>query len=128
MTRIDEVAAIMYDQMTSMGVQPTVNDIARALDADGHLMPDQPEPYMSKFDSSATFTRDEDSEDGAYIDVNVATGTYRHGRITIDLDPSRGSENGFTLVRAYASPQWCREAAALLLAAANYAEEHANDQ
>ncbi|WP_312981019.1 hypothetical protein [Corynebacterium sp.] len=42
--RIEEVAKIMYDQMTSMGVQPTVNDIARALDADGHLLPDLPEP------------------------------------------------------------------------------------
>lgn len=44
MTRINDVAKIMYDQMTQMGQQPTANDIARALDAAGHLAPDLPEP------------------------------------------------------------------------------------
>lgn len=44
MTRINDVAKIMYDQMTQIGQQPTTNDIARALDDAGHLMPDLLEP------------------------------------------------------------------------------------
>lgn len=122
---IDRAADVVYRTLSGKyGDFGHHEDVAQALAHDGYLMPDLPEPYISKFDTSAVFAPDEDSEDGAYIDVKVDTGRHQRGRITIDLDPSSGSDNGFILVRSYVSPQWCREAAALLLAAADYSERN----
>ena len=131
MTNIDRAAEVLWlpePHLFTSECDDQARELAQALADAGLLMPDLPEPYTSKFDTSALFTPDEDSEDGAYIDVKVETGRHHHGRITIDLDPCHGSDNGFTLIRAYVSPQWCREAAALMLAAADYAEGHASDR
>lgn len=129
MTNIERAAGLLWlpePYLSNDECDDQACELAQAL-ADATpplLIPDLPEPYISKFDTFAVFSRDEDSEDGADIDVRVETGSHRRGRIAIDLDPSSGSDNGFTLVRAYVSPQWCREAAVLLLAAADYAERN----
>lgn len=127
MTNIDRAAEVLWlpePHLSDSECDDQARELAQALADAGLLMPDLPDPYISEFDTAAVFVPDEDSEDGAYIDVRVETGSHRRGRITVDLDPSSGSNNGFILVRAHVSPQWCREAAALLLAAADYAERN----
>ncbi|MGP9760932.1 hypothetical protein [Corynebacterium sp. AOP12-C2-36] len=97
MTRINDVAKIMYDQMTQMGQQPTVNDIARALDAAGHLLPDLPEP---------TF-------------VTGSTVVWKNDGDEVFL------ENGeISIASAIRSPERTQRLALAMLAAADYAERN----
>ncbi|MEY8565177.1 hypothetical protein AALF15_01215 [Corynebacteriaceae bacterium 7-707] len=127
MTRIGDVAALIDNRLALTEEAGTLHDadlMTQDLVDEGHLLPDLPEPHRAKFDNAAIFTRDEDAEDGAYIDVKVDTEPPTRGRITVDLDPSSGGKHGFTRVVAYVNPQWCREAATLLLAAADHAERN----
>lgn len=103
MTRINDVAKIMYDQMTQMGQQPTANDIARALDAAGHLLPDLPEPEI---DSDGWATWDSECVTEAGYHPEKGLWTYDDGRMVQD------------------SAERLREVACIYLAAASYAERN----
>lgn len=85
MTRINDVAKIMYDQMTQMGQQPTANDIARALDAAGHLLPDLPEPDGYVDALSADGVIDKMAYWGHRVDVEAMRDPRRkgYGAITV---------------------------------------------
>jgi hypothetical protein len=112
MTRIDEAAEVIAKHTEVLGASRMRQYdkailAARTLDDEGHLLPDLPKP-------------DEHGEWSIDALVVRIDGINKHVCIE-DVDPYEGQE-------VFMFPDEAREVAYALLAAAAYAEEHANDQ
>lgn len=109
MTRINDVVKIVAPYLDDRHGEPEAKalHIARALDADGHLLPDLPDVKFNRY--------------GIWEDCGV---TVYQGKRTLDLYAAMDyGDTPETL-----EPDEARHTAYALLAAADYAEEHANDQ
>lgn len=110
MTRINDVAALIEKRLSlcdEMCVEPNSDRMAEELLDEGHLLPDLPEPRFDRL--------------GRWEDSGV---TLYRGQRTIELYAAIDYGD----LPETLEPVEARDTAYALLAAANYAEEHENDQ
>ena len=119
-----EAVLIATDGTAAMGFGTELGDqigeeastLARALADAGLLRPDPSSRYDEYYQT--TFARDEDAEDGPHIEASVDKHrpapewkTVHRADVSIDI----GGEHGYHNLHAFATAEWCREAAAVLL-------------
>lgn len=119
-----EVALVATDGTAAVGFGTELGDrigeeastLAQALAAAGRLRPDPSSRYDGGYET--TFSRDEDAEDGPHIEAIVDMHRLapeweivHRAIVSIDI----GGEHGYHNLHAFATAEWCREAAAVLL-------------
>lgn len=112
MTRIDDVAALIEKRLAlcdEMCVEPNSDRMAEDLLDEGHLLPDLPEPTECVGTGNPSWFDGWVQQDWGEVELHHFG--YEIGE----------NDTGLT-------PQQARDLALALLAAANYAEEHANDR
>lgn len=120
MSTIDRAAEVI-DAWTKQGheLNSHVGDpasIARNLADAGRLRPDPSSRYDDQYRTS--FCRDEEAGDGPYIEASLSTHHPAPERKIVhraDVSIDIGGEHGYHILSAYATAEWCREAAAILL-------------
>ena len=90
--------------------------LAEALADEGLLRPGPSSRYDGEY--QASFSRDEYAEDGPHIEASVATHYPAPERKVVhraDVHIDIGGEHGYHILSVYATAEWCREAASILL-------------
>lgn len=130
-TSIDRAARALYDHRLTVGDLPDGvtewkdlpdpwkdewREAARALSDAGRLRPDPSSRYDGYYQTN--FARYEEAEDGPHIeacvDMNCPAPEWEivhRADVSIDI----GGEHGYHNLHAFATAEWCREAAAVLL-------------